>query len=930
MQALEEVVVVGYGTQKKRDLTGAVSSVKVAEMPVQTYSTVSHALAGKAAGMQVTQGSAQPGAGATFRIRGATSTGAGNEPLVIIDGFPVQRTTNPGSGNRYDAGSMDNILETLNPNDIESIEVLKDASSTAIYGSRAGHGVIIVTTKRGKSQQINVTYSGNASVQRMSEGLDFYDAQDYMRMNTRQNYEIYLKTNGLDVYKDYISLPPGQQTPAFVPRFSEADIAAAQTTRWFDEISRQGFQHSHNISMNGGNESTQYLASLNYFGQEGIIKNNNMTRLTARLNLDQQISRYVKAGVSLNISRNAYDNVPLGTYNSERAGIITAAIGYAPNVPVYNADGSYATDILVGTVPNPVSLLEITDKTEKDRLLGSAYVEAEPLKGLKLKGVLGIDRRNAKRKNYLPRTTMYGAATNGLAAIRESDNIDYLMDLTATYSKEISGHSFTALAGYSWQQFNGEGFNAGNQDFLLDVFLYNNLAAGGYAKPTVGSSAGKSALGSYFGRLNYSYLGKYLLTATIRADGDSNFNPDYRWGYFPSVSLGWRFSDEAFMSSLSSVLSNGKLRFSYGETGNSSVGNRTYDSYAPGFNYPFGEAGYLGVYANMLGNPKLTWETTSEFNIGLDLGFFNNRVNATLEYYDRTISDLLVKEKSLLSYNEITQIAANIGKTQGRGVELTLNTVNIAGKDLTWTTDLTVASYHDRWKERDPNWKPAVYQSVNDPIRAVFTYLSDGLLQPGEAPPEHQKSLLPGQVKLKDISGEDGVPDGRINDYDRVYAGTGDPGLNVGFNNTVKYKNFDLNIYFYGQTDRLREATYMISTSTVVNLSGTHRDYEKFWFHDHQGSYPSVISSDYSWGDYCYKDIYYIRCRNITLGYTLPVPRHILNRVRVYADVNNPFIITNWTQFDPEMEYVSPDSPGTAPQIYPNVTSFSLGLDISF
>jgi TonB-linked SusC/RagA family outer membrane protein len=658
-----------------------------------------------------------------------------------------------------------------------------------------------------------------------------------------------------------------------------------------------------------------------------------MGRLTARLNLDQQISRYVKAGVSLNISRNAYDNVPLGAGYSESAGIIGAAVSYAPNVPIRNVDGSYATDLLQGTIPNPVSLLEITDKTTKDRLLGSAYVEAEPLKGLKLKGSLGIDRRNAKRRSYLPKITMYGAATNGQADISESDNIDYLMDLTATYMKEISRHSFTVLAGYSWQQFNYEGFNAGNQDFLLDAFLYNNLAAGGYAKPKVGSGASKSALGSYFGRLNYSYLGKYLLTATIRADGDSNFNPDYRWGYFPSASLGWRFSDEAFMSSLSSTLSNGKLRLSYGETGNSSVGNRIYDSYAPGYNYPFGSAGYLGVYANMLGNPKLTWETTSEFNLGLDLGFFNNRVNATLEYYDRTISDLLVTNKSLPSYNEITSIAANIGKTQGRGVELTLNTVNITNKDLTWTTDLTLGTYRDRWKERDPNWKPAVYQSVDDPIRAVFTYLSDGLLQPGEPAPAHQASLLPGQVKLKDISGEDGTPDGLINDYDMVYIGTGDPKFNFGFNNTVKYKNFDLNIYLYGQTGWLREATYMIGTSTVANQSGTHRDYEKFWFHDSQGSYPSVILSDYSWGDYCYKDIYYIRCRSITLGYTLPIPRKLLNRVRVYADVNNPFIITNWTQFDPETGYATTTSRGyqyISAYSYPNVTSFSLGLDISF
>ena len=336
LQALEEVVVVGYGVQKKRDLTGAVASIKVSEMPVQTYSTVSHALAGKAAGLQVTQTSAQVGGGATFRIRGATSTGAGNDPLVIIDGFPVSRTANEGSGNRYNNGSLDNILESINPNDIESIEVLKDASATAIYGSRAGHGVIIVTTKRGKNQKLNVTYSGIGSVQHMKNGFRMLDAKEYMTQRNRDNYELYLKNNGLDVYKDYISLNPDHVAPAFVPRYSDQEIASVQGTDWLDEVTRTGLQQSHNVSMTGGDEVTQYMASLNYFDQAGVLKNNDMNRATVKFNFDRRISKYVKAGMTFNLSRNRYDNVPLGNSENEYSGLIASAMRFNPTIPVYD------------------------------------------------------------------------------------------------------------------------------------------------------------------------------------------------------------------------------------------------------------------------------------------------------------------------------------------------------------------------------------------------------------------------------------------------------------------------------------------------------------------------------------------------------------------------------------------------------------------
>ena len=922
-QTLEEVVVVGYGVQKKRDLTGAISSVSMDDTPINTYSTVSHALAGKASGLQVTQNSAQVGGGSTFRIRGAASTGAGNDPLIIIDGFPVSSGSSLGSGTRYDAGSTDNVLASLNPNDIESIEILKDASSTAIYGSRAGHGVIIVTTKRGKAQKAQVRYSGNVSIQNMKNGYKSLSGAEYMQQYNRYTYEDYLKSNGLDVYKGYVSVADGHIAPEYVPTYSEADIANAGNTDWFDAVTRTGMMHSHNVSVNGGTESTQYMASLSYMNQAGIVKNNDLERFTGKINLDQQISKYVKAGISLNINRNTLDNVPLGKGEFENAGILSAAAMFNPNLPIYDEEGNYSVNPYFTQTPNPVSLLEITDKSVKDRLLASGYVQVEPIKGLLLRANLGIDRQYEKRKVYLPKTTMYGLQANGQANINQSDRNDYLMDLTATYSKDFGNHSLTALLGYSYQQFNYESVSAGNQDFLIDSFLYNNLGAGNYAKPSVGSSAEKSALGSYFGRINYSYLGRYLLTATLRADGASNFDPDHRWGYFPSVSAGWRFSDEAFMQSMNTVLSNGKLRVSYGQTGNSNVGNRTMDLFYTGFNNVFGNASYTGVYASQLGNPLLTWETTKEFNVGLDLGFFDNRLSTTVEYFNRTISDLLVKEKSLPSYNEVTTIASNIGETKSQGFEFTLNSVNISTRDWSWATDVTLSFYRDRWKERDPNWKPAAYESVDDWIRPIFAYESNGLLQPGEKAPAHQAALLPGQVKLIDRNN-----DGILNDEDKILLGSEDPAFIFGFNNTLRYKNFDFNIYFYGEANRIKGSSYYESWATMgyglTQGRNASKGYMDTWTHDNQRAiYPNILSAgDNGTGDYFYKKISYIRCRNITLGYTIPVSKNILNSIRVYADVNNPFVITNWNGLDPETE-------GNQ-YSYPNVTSFSFGVDVTF
>ncbi|MEG1162754.1 SusC/RagA family TonB-linked outer membrane protein [Bacteroides sp.] len=946
---IDEVVVVGYGTMKKKDLTGAISTVKMSDEPLGSITTISHALAGKAAGFQATTVSAQPGGGVNFRVRGAASSdNVGNDPLIIIDGFPV---SDPGAlkTGKYDAGSKDNVLASINPNDIESIEILKDASSTAIYGARAGNGVIIVTTKKGKQGAPKVQYLGNFSVQNIASKYEMLSASDFMTQTNRYDKEVWLKSNKMSPYGNTTSA-----SKPFIPRYTDAQISnPTNETDWFNEITRQGLQTQHNISITGGSEFTKYLVSGNYLKQNGVVKNSGMERFGARVNLEHKLSKYVKAGINLTLSRNAYDNVPLGVGQNENASIMVSAAQFNPVLAIKDANNDYILNTEAAFLPNPVSMLEITDKTIKERLLGTLFVEVEPIKDLKLKANFGIDRNYEKRKAYLPKTTLYGQKEGGKADVAQSDHSDYLMELTANYSKTIGSHNFNVMVGHSFQQFNYESLSASNNRFLIDGFLFNNLNAGGAPKPGVGSSAGKSEMASFFGRANYSFMGRYLLTATLRADGASNFAKNNRWGYFPSASLGWRFSDEAFMQPLSSVISNGKLRASYGETGKSNIGNRAISFYQVGNNSAFGDNESKGVYLAQIGNVDLKWETTKEWNFGIDLGFFNNRINLTAEYFKKVISDRL-SERALLSFQELDKIYANIGKTQSTGFELTLNTRNIDTKDFSWTSDLTFSFYRDKWKERDPSWKPAVYSIYDAPLRGNYGYLSDGIIQTGENI-AWMPGSVPGQVKLKDLDGfqrnadgsikvdengkqlKTGKPDGKMDEADMVFYGSSDPGYLVGFNNTLRYKNFDLNIYFYGQFDKVNYGSYkdrwLVGADGMTGVKNMYRGYnmpttvKDVWASDNTtATRPGFFQSDssYGYGDFFKQDAWFIRCRNITLGYNIPTQKfkNIVSNVRIYADINNPFVITPYKGLDPETD--------NSVWAYPNVRSFSIGLDITF
>lgn len=949
---LDEVVVVGYGTMKKRDLTGAVSSVKMDDNPITTVGSVSQILAGKAAGLQVNTVSAQPGGSANFRIRGAASPNDGmNDPLILIDGFPVNNTEEQKFG-YYGRGSGNNILATINPNDIESIEVLKDASSSAIYGSRAGNGVIIITTKRGKKGDATVKYSGTATVQSMANPYEVLNAKDFMIQRNRYKREKFLFDNKIAPYGN--NLETNVSSP-YAPYYTDQEIAnPVNDTNWFDAVTRTGFQTQHNVSVNGGTEQTQYMISGNFFKQEGVIKENDLTRFSGRINLDQKLSKYVKMGINVNYSNNESNEVAITSGQGETATILNGAAQFNPLLPIRNEDGSFSQNSQATFIANPVSLLDITNKLTKERLLANAYIEIEPIENLKLKANVGMDRNYQKSKIYLPKTTQKGKDYGGRADIGQSDQKDYLFEFTANYNKIFGEHNINGLIGYSFEQRNREGVSLSNDDFLTDGFLFNNIGAGRNPKPSVGSSLSKNEMASFFGRVNYSYKDRYLLTATLRADGSSYFAPNHRWGYFPSVSLGWRFIDENFMDFAKPVMSNAKLRASYGQTGRSAIGDYVLSYYSVGKNNVFGGVENQGVYMSQIGNPDLKWETTVEWNFGLDLGFFNNRLNVTAEYFTREVIDL-INTRNLQSYNEVTSIRWNVGKTQSKGFELTVNTQNIQSKDFEWSTDLTFSFYRDRWKERDPFWKPNAWSEYDEPIRYSHGYLSDGIIQVGETL-EHMPNALPGQVKLKDINGyqrdangnimyddrgfalKTGEPDGKLDNADMVRLNNSDPGYLYGINNTFRWKGFDLNIYLYGQLDKQIYTSYkdvwLTGSGNYSGISELNRAYnmpvtaKDVWAHDNQNAqrpgYLQGASGNYGVGDYNKQNAAFLRCRNITLGYNFKMntSKKLFSNIRVYFDAQNPFTITKYDGVDPETDDSS--------WAYPNVRSYSLGVDITF
>lgn len=588
--SLESSVVVGYGTVKKSDLTGAVSSVKTAELPISSSSSIATLLAGKAAGVTATQTSAQPGGGVEILIRGAGSTGAGNTPLYIIDGFPVGGgSVEPGADNRYSDFGSRNILNSINPNDIESIEILKDASSSAIYGARAANGVVLITTKKGREGNATVSYDGSYGVQQIANRIKMLTAEQFMKKANSFSYENYLFNNACYPYgsKDVSSV-----TTPWKAVYSDEEIAGAgEGTDWYGLITRLGSISQHNVSVSGGTSKLSYMASFNAYNQDGVVKNSDFDRYTGRVNMELDIRKWLKFGVNGTMSYIKSTNIPLGTEDFENSGLINSALAYDPTVAVKNEKGEYNISPLMTTVPNPVSMLEIEDYTKTRRFLVNSFLQAEIIPGLVAKVNLGIDDQEGNRYSYLPKTTMYGKQEGGKASRSMASSMSRLIETTLNYHKEFADiHDLNILAGWSAQDFTYEGLSASNSQFFTDSYLYNNLAAGEAKRPSVASSKSYERFQSFFGRVNYNLLGRYLFTLTLRTDGSDRFGKNNRYGFFPSGAFAWRIIQEPFMKNVP-WMSDLKLRLGAGQTGNANIGSSAFEYYSSNYReYVFGES----------------------------------------------------------------------------------------------------------------------------------------------------------------------------------------------------------------------------------------------------------------------------------------------------------------------------------------------------
>ncbi len=951
VSSLDAVVVVGYGTQKKRDLTGAISSVRAADIVLSSNPDIGHALKGKAAGLMIRENSAQPGGGLDILVRGAGSINASNAPLFVVDGFPITDLQQPESGNRYVAGTQ-SILNSFNPNDISSIEVLKDASATAIYGSRAAHGVILITTKRGIEGKPIVQYSTSFAVQKYKDSFDVMPLNEWMQVRNEAAWEQWIFENHVAPWGTK-TLEEARLNPLngdFHKLYTQNAINnVGRGTDWLGLVTRDGTIKQHNISIAGGNKATKYLLSGNYYEHNGVIKNSGFERYTVRGNVDQEISKYIKLGFNFSASRINNNNSSLGADQWENSGIIRAALQQGPHIRAIDEDGNYPLNPQLSLQPNPYSLLTITDKGRIERTMVNSFLDITPVKGLVVRLKAGVDRGLTNRWTYLPKTTLHGAMENGKASLSEIDKNEYLLEGTANYTANIGArHSLNVLAGVSEEKFNDGYSSSGNTGFISDAFLWNNLNAGTGTK-TVSSSATENMIASYFGRINYIYNDRYLVTFTLRTDGASVFARNNKWATFPSIALGWNVAEESFFAGMKSVVSQFKVRMSYGQTGNASIGSNAFAAYSA---YPAWLSGdevkNIGVSLSRLENPDLKWETTTEANLGIDYSILNDRVSGSFEIYRRVISDLLAW-KPINSYNEINGVMANVGETESKGFELTIMTHNLSKGDFQWKTMFSFSRFRDNWLKRADDWKPSVYENAGDPIRAMYYRESDGIMQVGDVVPS-QPELLPGMIKIKDIDGyqrdengnpvvdangrflRTGKPDGIIDDADTRMLGTSDPSLIAGVTNIMTYKDFSLSFDFNGMFGRqLADPNY---TAYGVSAEGIYtygynalRTVKDRWTPTNPSTtHPSSYYgwSQYGTGDFFLQKAWFIRLQNISLGYKLP--QHwfggIFHEARLHLDAQNLFVITPYNGVDPETDSYT--------AAYPNVKTFTAGLNITF
>jgi len=908
---LDEVVVIGYGTQKKGDITGSVASVPQLALK-QPISSFDRALQGAAAGVQVTQTSGQPGSAVSIRIRGGNSITGGNEPLYVIDGFPVYNSNADASAG-VTAGPSINALSSLNPSDIESIEVLKDASATAIYGSRGANGVVIITTKKGKAGQNTLTYDAYYGTQMVLKKVDVLtNARDWalLKNDARAN-------------------------SGKAPYYAQAQIdALGEGTDWQSEAFRSAPIQNHQLSLTGGDDRTRYSISGNYFKQNGVLRNTDFERYSGRINLDRDFSSKLKVGVNLTASK-----IAAQVANN---GVVNALLAMPPTVNVFDASGKYTYQSEFETpLGNPIATLEKeVNQTKTYRVLGNVYGEYTFVEGLVGKVSFGADVINNKQNRYVPSDIYQGANSNptGKASVGTKFSSTWLNENTLSYSKTFNQkHSLNVVVGYTQQAFETESAIAASEAFVTDQLEYNDLGSGSvYSQPSSGSSAW--ALNSWLGRINYSIDQKYIFTVSGRADGSSRFGKDKKWGYFPSAAFAWNISREDFLSNYKTI-SNLKLRVSAGVTGNQEIGQFLSLATLNSNTYFFGGQTYIGFAPNRIANPDLGWETTAQYDAGIDLSLYKNRINVVFDAYYKKTTNLLLNVPIPYTTGQSTALQ-NYGSVENKGIELGINTENFAGA-FTWNTNFVFSMNRNKVLTLGDGANYIIsganIAKVGQPLGSFYGYQTNGLFQTGDdianLPTINPATTKPGDRRYVDFNG-----DGKITQADdRTLIGNAQPKFQGGITNTLSYLNFDLSFFFQGtygnklfnqNKQQLELLTGQQNASVTALERWTPTNPTNVIQRAFEDPAP-VNTSRYV------EDASFLRLKNVTLGYNLPkaiASKIHASQVKVYLSAANLLTWTKYTGFDPE---VSRNEQSTLTQgidysVYPGSKSFLGGLSISF
>lgn len=969
---LDEVVVVGYGSMKKSDLAGASVSMKESDLKGSIISSLDQSLQGRAAGVTAVTTSGAPGSSSSIRVRGQATINANAEPLYVIDGVIVQGGGNTGAdfglGDALGNGKVSTIspLSTINPADIVSMEILKDASATAIYGAQGANGVVLITTKHGKSGEAKFSYDGMVAMSRQAVRLNMMNLREYA-----QYYNEMIEEG--DIYETN----PYYATPSLL----------GKGTNWQDEIFRTAWQHQHQLSAQGGSDKVQYYVSGSYMDQQGTIIGSNFNRFSVRTNLDAQLKKWLKLGVNATYAI-TNDNLKLADSNQ---GLIYYSLTTIPDIPVYDVNGNYSSTIREGyTSPNPVALAMMDEiLLKRKKLSGNIYAELTPIKHITWRTELGFDMGESDANRYKPMIDL-GGWVRSQNSISYQKNSNYFWQLKnyLTYANQWGKHSVTAMVGQECWESRWNNLSGSNTDLPSDEVHNVALATG---TPSISSGFGSSSMASFFTRETYNYGDRYLGTYTYRYDGSSNFGPKNRWAGFHSVALAWRFSNEKFFEPVKKVIDNGKLRLGWGQTGNSSIGSYAWGAAITRMPSALG----MGFRPSNIPNTSIRWESQEQYNVGLDLGFFNGRLNLTVDAYYKKSDDMLMSMQ-LPSYmgtqgNGSSKLQApkgNYGSIENKGLEITLDAHPVQLKNFSWDSNFQISFNKNKLLSLSDTenatlvgygqWGDVVCVSeIGKPLYNFYGYKVEGVYKdlddiqnsakPAKYPSDgvfsRGNTVWVGDIKYKDVD-ENGV----IDERDRTDIGSPLPKFTFGWTNTFRYKNLDLSIFLNGSYGN-KVMNYNSLTLTHMNSTWTNQlqsvvskrarlepidptivyaDGSK-WF-DHIDNVrvknpgtkiPHTSINDPNDNDRIsdryVEDGSFLRIKNITLGYTFP--KALLNKakienLRVYVNIQNLYTFTKYTGYDPEVGASTQDSTGLTYGLdngrYPSPAMYSFGLNITF